>query len=158
MKTVHIKLANNWSVLVCTQSNNCIWSNNHQIFQTSSHAWSDSRLNNSISNTAVHIVVYIVVHIPLKKKQKNFLLMQTSTLPLMAASCSGVKFQLSLALGSVPCFTRMDTTSVWPKEQALWRGISPPGRKGGRGKREGGKERGGERGGEKGWGRDIRRQ
>ena len=52
--------------------------------------------------------------------------MHTSTFPLMAASCSGVKFQLSLALGSLPLARRMVTTSVWPNEQALWRGIRPP--------------------------------
>ena len=71
--------------------------------------------------------------------------MHTSTFPLMAASCSGVKFQLSLALGSLPLARRMVTTSVWPNEQALWRGIRPPrvrereGRGGGGGGGGGGK-------------------
>lgn len=56
----------------------------------------------------------------------------------MAASWRGVKFQLSLALGSLPWDRRIVTTSVCPKEQALWRGISPP--DGERENRGGGKE------------------
>ena len=52
--------------------------------------------------------------------------MQTSIFPFTAASCSGVKFQLSLALPSAPCFSNSFTTSAWPNEHALCKGIKPP--------------------------------
>ena len=91
-----------------------------------------------------HRAQYCALHVTTPKLYNKSLysLMQTSTFPLMAASCSGVKFQLSLALESAPSFSRKTTTSAWPNEQALCRGIRPPVAKGGRGEggREGGRE------------------
>ena len=45
---------------------------------------------------------------------------------LIAASCKGVKFQLSLVFGLAPASNNNLTTSQCPKEQALCNGCRPP--------------------------------
>lgn len=60
------------------------------------------------------------------KRPQSHLPIHTSNFPLMAASWRGVKLQLSLAFGLAPLLNRILTTSAWPNELALWRGIKPP--------------------------------
>lgn len=61
-----------------------------------------------------------------KAPSPNGILRQTSTFPLLAASASGLKFQLSNALTSEWWLRSSWTTSAWPKLAALCKGIKPP--------------------------------
>lgn len=46
--------------------------------------------------------------------------------PFCAASCNGVKPQLSVAFTVVLCLIKRAARSKWPYEEALCKGIKPP--------------------------------